>query len=148
MTAAFFAAFLVVAHLRVAKSDDLVVAVLVLDQDRKLLFSPAFSWACCTRKNFAGIADLLAIGSCPPSKRSSGWPGSCACPIVVQLLDDFSHLAVDVRLFLLVNDRTTVHPCITGAGAGTLELEQLAIAQVRQVHHLGGSAAPSSLMPF
>ena len=55
----------------------------------------------------------------------------------MQLLDDFSHLAVDVRVFLPVNDRTTVHPCITGASAGALELEQLAIAQVRQVHHLG-----------
>ena len=60
MATAFLAALFVVAHLRVAKADDLVVAALVLDQDSKLLVCAGrFLGLVVPSKNFAGIADLL-----------------------------------------------------------------------------------------
>ena len=61
MATAFLAALFVVAHLRVAKADDLVVAALVLDQNSKLLaFTRGLLGFVVPRENLAGIADLLA----------------------------------------------------------------------------------------
>ena len=55
------ATFRVVLHLRVAKPDNLVVAVLVLDKDSKLLtLSRGLLGFVVPRENLAGIADLFA----------------------------------------------------------------------------------------
>ena len=76
---AFLAALGVVLHVRVTKADDLVLAVLVLDQDSELLgFARRLLRLVVAAEDFAGIADLLAhdllrASSCPLACFGSGF---------------------------------------------------------------------------
>ena len=62
MAGAFLAALGVVLHVRVTKADDLVLAVLVLDQDSELLvLARRFLRLVVAAEDFAGVADLFLL---------------------------------------------------------------------------------------